>query len=132
MVAGARTDSRTVSARTGERILLPDAEAVVYLATAPKSKAVIAAIDAAMSDVRAGGVGEVPKHLRDGHYAGAKGLGNGVGYRYAHNAPAGVVAQQYPPDELVGRDYYEPSPHGHERELGARVDKLRKIIRTET
>ena len=105
------------------------AQATIHLATAPKSNAVIAAIDAGLADVRAGGVGEVPKHLRDGHYAGAKGLGNGVGYRYAHDAPAGVARQQYPPDELVGRDYYLPSGHGNERELSARVGKLRSIIR---
>jgi len=105
------------------------AQATIHLATAPKSPAVIAAIDAAMADVRSGGVGEVPKHLRDGHYAGAKGLGNGVGYRYPHDAAAGVVAQQYPPDELVGRNYYEPGPHGHERDLSSRVTKLRQIIR---
>ncbi|KAA0919633.1 replication-associated recombination protein A [Dietzia sp. ANT_WB102] len=127
----------SAAAEIVQKVGLPEcrlalAQATIHLATAPKSKSVIAAIDAAMADVRTGGVGEVPKHLRDGHYAGAKGLGNGVGYRYAHDAPAGVVAQQYPPDELVGRDYYEPGPHGHERELAARVDKLRKIIRTKT
>ena len=108
------------------------AQATIHLATAPKSNAVIGAVDAAIADVRAGGVGQVPRHLRDGHYPGAKGLGNGVGYRYAHDAPAGVVSQQYPPDELVGRDYYGPGPHGHERELGARVSKLRQIIRRNT
>ncbi len=124
----------TAAAEVVQKVGLPEcrlalAQATVHLATAPKSNAVISAIDAAMSDVRAGGVGDVPKHLRDGHYAGAKGLGNGVGYRYAHDAPAGVVRQQYPPDELVGRDYYVPTNHGHERELAARVAKLRDIIR---
>lgn len=124
----------TAAAEVVQKVGMPEcrlalAQATIHLATAPKSKAVIAAIDAAMADVRAGGVGEVPRHLRDGHYAGAKGLGNGVGYRYPHSASAGVLAQQYPPDELVGRDYYEPGPHGHERELAARVDKLRTIIR---
>src|SRR5690606_2422862 len=105
------------------------AQATIHLATAPKSGAVISAIDAAMADVRAGGVGEVPRHLRDGHYAGAKGLGNGVGYRFPHDAAAGVVRQQYPPDEVVDRDYYTPTGHGHERELSARIAKLRSIIR---
>ena len=85
-----------------------------------------------MADVRAGGVGEVPRHLRDGHYAGARGLGNGVGYTYAHQARAGVVEQQYPPDELVGRDYYSPSGHGNERELSTRLTRLRGIIRGTT
>lgn len=126
--------SATAAAEIVQKVGLPEcrlalAQATVHLATAPKSNAVIAAIDAAMADVRAGGVGEVPKHLRDGHYAGAKGLGNGVGYRYAHDAPAGVATQQYPPDELVGKDYYAPSGHGHERELSARVAKLRSIVR---
>lgn len=126
--------SATAAAEIVQKVGLPEcrlalAQATVHLATAPKSNAVIAAIDAAMADVRAGGVGEVPKHLRDGHYAGAKGLGNGVGYRYAHDAPAGVATQQYPPDELVGKDYYVPSGHGHERELSARVAKLRSIVR---
>ncbi|MBB1050141.1 replication-associated recombination protein A [Dietzia sp. CW19] len=124
----------SAAAEVVQKVGLPEcrlalAQATIHLATAPKSNSVISAIDAAMADVRAGGVGEVPRHLRDGHYAGAKGLGNGVGYRYAHQSPAGVVTQQYPPDELVGRDYYSPTGHGHERELGARVAKLRGIIR---
>lgn len=126
--------SASAAAEIVQKVGLPEcrlalAQATIHLATAPKSNAVIAAIDSAMADVRAGGVGEVPKHLRDGHYSGAKGLGNGVGYRYAHDAPAGVVGQQYPPDELVGRDYYGPGEHGHERELASRVAKLRRIIR---
>lgn len=124
----------SAAAEIVQKVGLPEcrlalAQATVHLATAPKSKAVIAAIDSAMADVRAGGVGEVPKHLRDGHYSGAKGLGNGVGYRYPHDAPTGVVRQQYPPDELVGRDYYDPTGHGNERELAARVAKLRGIVR---
>lgn len=124
----------TAAAEVIQKVGLPEgrlalAQVTVHLATAPKSKAVIAAIDSAMADVRAGGVGEVPKHLRDGHYAGARGLGNGVGYKYPHDTQTGVVRQQYPPDELVGRDYYSPSGHGHERELSARIAKLRGIIR---
>nr|WP_134714146.1 replication-associated recombination protein A [Saccharomonospora xinjiangensis] len=105
------------------------AQATVHLATAPKSNAVITAIDAALADVRSGGVGTVPPHLRDGHYAGASALGNAKGYRYPHNAPEGVLAQQYPPDELVGKDYYRPSKHGMERTLYERVPKLRRTIR---
>src|SRR5205809_793064 len=72
------------------------AQATVHLATAPKSNAVITGIDEAMADVRAGAAGAVPPHLRDGHYAGAQKLGNAVGYRYPHNTPDGVLAQQYP------------------------------------
>ncbi|EHK80840.1 recombination factor protein RarA [Saccharomonospora azurea SZMC 14600] len=108
---------------------LPLAQATVHLATAPKSNAVITAVDAALADVRAGGVGIVPPHLRDGHYSGAAALGNAQGYRYPHNVPEGVLPQQYPPDELVGKDYYRPSRHGAERTLYERVPKLRRTIR---
>ncbi|MGH3798711.1 MAG: replication-associated recombination protein A, partial [Pseudonocardiaceae bacterium] len=105
------------------------AQATVHLATAPKSNAVITAIDAALADVRAGATGPVPAHLRDGHYAGSTRLGHAQGYRYPHDVPDGVLAQQYPPDGLVGRDYYQPSNHGTERALAERVSKLRRIIR---
>ncbi|NMI02009.1 replication-associated recombination protein A [Pseudonocardia acidicola] len=107
------------------------AQATVHLATAPKSNAVIVGIDEAMADVRAGAVGAVPPHLRDGHYAGAQKLGNAVGYRYPHNAAEGVLAQQYPPDALVGRDYYRPTAHGAERTLSERLPKLRRAVRGE-
>ncbi|WP_460815622.1 replication-associated recombination protein A [Microbacterium petrolearium] len=107
---------------------IPLAEAALYLATAPKSPATINAIDSALADVRAGRMGPVPKHLRDAHYAGAKRLGHGKGYRYPHDSEIGVVAQQYLPDALQGRRYYEPRPLGGEREIGERLDKLRRII----
>ena len=107
---------------------IPLAEAALYLATAPKSPATINAIDSALADVRAGRMGPVPKHLRDAHYAGAKRLGHGKGYRYTHDSEIGVVAQQYLPDALQGRRYYEPRPLGGEREIGERLDKLRRII----
>ncbi|MPZ65024.1 MAG: AAA family ATPase [Pseudonocardiaceae bacterium] len=105
------------------------AQATVHLATAPKSNSVIGAIDAAVADVRAGATGTVPAHLRDGHYSCSAVLGHAQGYHYPHDAPDGVLAQQYPPDELVGRDYYQPSGHGAERALADRVPKLRRIIR---
>ncbi len=105
------------------------AQATLHLATAPKSNAVITAIDAAMADVRAGAVGSVPPHLRDGHYAGAQRLGSAVGYRYPPDAPDGVLPQQYPPDDLVGRDYYAPAPRGAEKALAERVARLRKAVR---
>jgi putative ATPase len=105
------------------------AQATVHLATAPKSNAVIAGIDAALADVRAGATGTVPPSLRDGHYAGSAKLGHAQGYRYPHDEPDGVLAQQYPPDELVGRDYYQPRGHGAEREIAERLPKLRRIIR---
>ncbi|MCV7442178.1 replication-associated recombination protein A [Mycobacterium paraense] len=122
------------AAQTVQLIGMPEAQltlahATIHLATAPKSNAVTTALAAAMDDIRAGKAGLVPPHLRDGHYAGAAGLGNAQGYRYSHDDPDGVVAQQYPPDELVGVDYYRPTAHGGERELAGRLDRLRAIIR---
>jgi putative ATPase len=108
---------------------IPLAQAVVHLATAPKSNASYLGIDQAIADVRAGAFGRVPLHLRDAHYPGAKRLGHGKGYRYPHDADIGVVTQQYLPDELVGRTYYSPTQHGHERDLSARLEKLRRIVR---
>jgi putative ATPase len=108
---------------------IPLAEAVVYLATAPKSNAAYLALDAAIADVRAGKIGRVPKPLRDAHYPGAKRLGHGMGYQYSHDSEVGVVEQQYLPDELVGTEYYSPTAHGNERDVAARLEKLRAIIR---
>jgi len=110
---------------------IPLAEVVAYLALAPKSNAAYMAIDAALADVRAGRIGRVPAHLRDAHYPGAKRLGHGRGYRYAHDGEHGVVEQQYPPDELVGVDYYRPTGNGFEGKLGPRVEQLRGRIRGE-
>ncbi|MGQ0842658.1 MAG: replication-associated recombination protein A [Sporichthyaceae bacterium] len=109
------------------RLLL--AHATIALALAPKSNAVIAAIDAASADLAAGRIGSVPPHLRDGHYPGAKAHGHGVGYRYAHSFPHGVAEQQYPPDEVVGRDYYTPTANGAERDLAERLARLRRVVR---
>ncbi|TQK31856.1 putative ATPase [Arthrobacter sp. SLBN-53] len=122
------------AAQTVQLIGMPEAQlslahATVHLATAPKSNAVTTALGAAMADIRAGKAGLVPAHLRDGHYAGAQKLGNAVGYKYAHDAPGGVASQQYPPDELVGIDYYRPTGYGAEREIATRLEKLRAIIR---
>jgi putative ATPase len=105
------------------------AQATVHLATAPKSNAIITAIDRALADVRAGVTGPVPAHLRDGHYPGSTRLGHGRGYRYPHEAPEGVLSQQYPPDLLVGRDYYQPSGHGAEQVIAQRLARLRQIVR---
>ena len=122
------------AAQTVALIGMPEAQltlahATVHLATAPKSNAVTTALGAAMGDIRAGKAGLVPAHLRDGHYSGAAQLGHAQGYRYPHDDPDGVVAQQYPPDEISDADYYRPSTHGAEREIAGRVDKLRAIIR---
>lgn len=105
------------------------AQAVVHLATAPKSNASCNGIFAAIADVRAGKGTTVPAPLRDAHYAGSAGLGHGKGYIYAHDAPHSIAVQQYPPDDLVGRNYYTPTGNGHERELGPRLTRLREIIR---
>jgi putative ATPase len=105
------------------------AQAVVHLATAPKSNAVTIAIGAAAADVRAGIAGAVPRHLRDSHYQGSRGLGHGVGYTYPHDDARGVVTQQYPPDGIVGRDYYLPTSHGAERAVAERLARLRRIVR---
>jgi putative ATPase len=122
------------AAQTVALIGLPEAQltlahATVHLATAPKSNAVTTALGAAMADIKAGKAGLVPPHLRDGHYSGAAALGNAQGYKYSHDDPDGVVPQQYPPDELVGVDYYRPTSHGAEREIAGRLERLRAIIR---
>jgi len=106
---------------------LPLAQATIHLALAPKSNAVIRAIDAAQADVRAGRVGQVPAHLRDGHYPNAKALGV-TGYQYPHDSAAGVVAQQYAPDAVAGRRYYEPGAHGSEARLAEIQARLRQAI----
>ncbi|GGE88420.1 replication-associated recombination protein A [Mycetocola zhadangensis] len=108
---------------------IPLAQAVVYLATAAKSNASYNAINRAIADVRAGNFGRVPKPLRDAHYAGAKRLGHGKGYKYPHDADVGVVEQQYLPDELLGVRYYQPTQHGNERDVSSRLAKLLRIVR---
>jgi putative ATPase len=108
---------------------IPLAQAVVHVATAPKSNASYSGIDAALADVRSGTIGQVPLHLRDAHYSGAKDLGHGTEYRYPHDDPRGVLAQDYLPEELAGRTYYSPTTHGHEREITARLGAIRSILR---
>ncbi|WP_426325960.1 replication-associated recombination protein A [Microbacterium sp. E-13] len=107
---------------------IPLAEATAYLATTAKSNAAYLAIDKAIADVRAGGFGRVPMHLRDAHYPGAKRLGHGKGYVYPHDAEIGIAPQQYLPDELRGRRYYEPKALGAERDVRARLEKIRRIL----
>ncbi|MGN8048577.1 replication-associated recombination protein A [Curtobacterium sp. 22159] len=110
---------------------IPLAEAVVYLATAPKSNAAYNGVNAAIADVKSGRLGVVPVHLRDAHYPGAKRLGHGKGYVYSHDAEHGVAQQQYLPDALEGTEYYTPTTNGYEREVGPRLERLRKITRGE-
>ncbi len=114
------------AARAVEVVGLPEAklnlaQAVVHLATAPKSNRVTVALGRAERDVAEGRAGEVPVHLRDAHYRGAAKLGHGEGYEYPHHDPRGWVDQQYRPSEVAGRTYYEPSVHGHEKEIGRRM-----------
>ena len=118
------------AARAVEFVGLPEAQlnlaqAVVHLATAPKSNRVTVALGRARADVRDWGAGEVPNHLRDAHYQGAKSLGHGTGYDYPHDHPDGWVDQQYRPAELEGRVYYEPSPHGAEAAVARQMDEHR-------
>ncbi|MEJ7540584.1 replication-associated recombination protein A [Staphylococcus intermedius] len=108
--AGQRTLAAIESA---ERLGFPEAriplsQAVIELCLSPKSNSAIRSIDAALSDIRQGHVGQVPDYLKDGHYQGAKELGRAIGYQYPHNYPNGFVAQQYLPDLLKRRQYYEP------------------------
>ena len=107
------------------------AQATIHLATAAKSNSVVRAIDAAMADVRAGRIGSVPPSLRDGHYPGAVKLGNAQQYVYPPDVPGGVAEQQYPPDDLVGRDYYTPVGRGAENSVAQRLPLLRKAVRGE-
>lgn len=102
---------------------IPLAQAVTYIAMAPKSNAAIKAIDGAITDVRSRRVLPVPVHLRDAHYGGAKRLGHGEGYHYSHDAPEGWVDQDY---LGVDRRYYEPVDRGFEAELRKRLDEIRE------
>jgi putative ATPase len=113
------------AARAVEFVGLPEAQlnlahAVVYLATAPKSNRVITALGHAAEDVRQVGGGEVPAHLRDSHYRGAKSLGHGTGYAYPHDDPRGWVDQEYRPAAVADHVYYQPSDHGFERQIAER------------
>ncbi|HEX7131085.1 MAG TPA: replication-associated recombination protein A [Iamia sp.] len=119
------------ASRAVDHVGLPEAQlnlaqAVVHLATAPKSNRTALGIWTAREEVRKGATGRVPAALRDAHYQGAKGLGHGQGYEYPHDDPRGWVPQQHLPDEVADRTFYDPSPHGHEREIRQRMDRLRQ------
>lgn len=112
----------SAAAQAVEHIGLPEAqiplaEAVIYIATAPKSNAVYQGIAQAMDAVKQEVRGEVPPHLRDTHFKGAKAQGRGVGYLYPHNFPRGYVDQQYLPDEHTGKTFYHPTDIGYEKKL---------------
>jgi putative ATPase len=122
------------AAQAVEFVGLPEArinlaQAVIHLALAPKSNAVVKAISDAQADVRAGLIGAVPAHLRDAHYPGAQKLGHGEEYKYPHDFEEGVVAQRYAPDSVADRVYYEPSGHGNEARVAERASRIRAILR---
>ena len=121
------------AAQAVEFVGLPEArlnlaQATIHLALAPKSNAVVKAISAAAQDVRAGLAGPVPAHLRDASYRGAARLGHGRGYDYPHDHEEGVVAQQYAPDAIAGREYYQPTQHGAEARYADRAERIRAIL----
>ena len=113
-LASPNAGQRTLAAiQSAERLGFPEAriplsQAVIELCLSPKSNSGISAIDKALSDIRQGKVGQIPDYLKDGHYAGAKELGRAIGYKYPHNYENGHVVQQYLPDILKNRIYYEP------------------------
>ena len=114
-----------------ERIGMPEAriilaQAVTYVASAPKSNAAYMAVDHALESVRNHKIGVVPSHLRDAHYKGAAKLGHGIGYKYAHDYPDHYVKQQYLPDELLGTTFYEPTENGYEKNIKEYLERIRK------
>ena len=121
------------AAQAVEFVGLPEAQlnlaqAVIHIALAPKSNAVARAIWSARADVQEGLAGPVPRHLRDASYPGAARLGHGKGYVYPHDEPAGVVQQQYAPDSLTGKRYYEPTARGGEARVAERSERIRAVL----
>ena len=119
----------TSAAQAVERIGMPEAriilaQAVTYVASAPKSNSAITAIDEAMESVRNEKISGIPTHLQDAHYKSASKLGHGVGYQYAHAFPNHYVEQQYLPDELVGRAFYRPTKNGYEKTIQEYFKKI--------
>ncbi len=99
-------------------------QAVTYVATAPKSNAAMTAVFSAMDDVKKTKINTIPPYLKDAHYNSASDLGNGIGYKYAHSYKNHYVKQQYLPDELVGKTYYEPADQGYESKIRKWMDFL--------
>ena len=106
---------------------IPLAQAVTYIAGAPKSNASYLAINHALSTVKHQRVSGVPNHLRDCHYKGAAKLGHGEGYQYAHDYPYHYVKQQYIPDTLVGTTFYEPTENGYEKKVKEYLEFLKTL-----
>ena len=119
----------TAACQAIERVGMPEAQiilchAATYVAAAPKSNAVVKAIDRAMAAVQEIKVETLPPHLQDAHYKGAAKLGHGLGYKYAHDFPEHYVEQQYLPDEVAGRRFYHPSSNGYEKTIRERFERL--------
>lgn len=117
------------AAQAVERIGMPEAQiilaqAATYIASAPKSNASYMSLEAASQAVRDNKT-TVPPHLQDAHYKGAAKLGHGIGYKYAHDYPEHYVKQQYLPDEIKDRRFYEPTDLGYEKQIKERLDRLR-------
>ncbi|HWR72181.1 MAG TPA: replication-associated recombination protein A, partial [Nitrospirota bacterium] len=124
----------TAAFQAVERIGMPEgaiplAQAVTYVASAPKSNASYLAINAALDDIERGTVMPVPDHLRDAHYKGAKRLGRGKGYRYPHDYPGHYVEQEYLPQK---REYYRPTEQGEEKRIKERLIGLKKNVQEGT
>ena len=107
---------------------IPLAEACIIVASSPKSNAAYLAIDKALSDVRSGDTGSVPMHLRNAPAKGMEDLGYAVGYKYAHDYPGHVVKQQYMPDAVLGKKYYEPTDIGYEKRIAEYLDYVERIM----
>lgn len=101
-------------------------EAVIYVATAPKSNASCVAVDEAAAEVRNTGNLPVPAHLQDSHYRGAAKLGRGLGYQYAHDYPNHYVEQQYLPYELTGKEFFKPDGNGYEAKIKEHMRRLKE------
>lgn len=126
----------TQAAQAVERLGMPEArivlaQAAAYVACAPKSNSAIMAIDAAMQVVNKEKIATIPPYLKDAHYGGATKLGHGIGYKYAHNYKNHYVKQQYLPDELVGRSFYELSSEGYEKEMKAHMKRIHEEAENE-
>ncbi|MBQ4527408.1 MAG: replication-associated recombination protein A [Clostridia bacterium] len=104
---------------------IPLAEAVIFLACLPKSNAAICAIDDALADIKSGNAGEIPAHLKDGHYSGAQKMGRAIGYKYPHEYPNYYVKQQYLPDNLINKKYYVPRLNSTEEKFKLYLEKLK-------
>ena len=133
-VGNADPDALTVAvsaAQAVERIGMPEAQiilsqAVTYIACAPKSNAACNAVFKAMDAVKNEPTGGIPPYLKDAHYSGAEDLGRGLTYKYPHDYPGNFVEQQYLPDELVGRQFYEMSDNGYEKGMKVWMNRLRQ------